>query len=149
MKVADVARQFNVTEQAVRNRIQRAGYSLEKLRKDNSFDFTEEGQKIVLELMEKKPKERQTWKKAEPQERQTTITALRSELAAARTAAATAEATAAAQKETIAILQAELKDLKALLVAQQARALPEPAPAQDPGTGNRRGLFSWFRRKKV
>ena len=50
LRVSDFAKKYHLSEQAVRGRIKRAGYSLEDLRQPGSNQFSPEGEQVVSEL---------------------------------------------------------------------------------------------------
>ena len=158
MRIADAARQYHVSEQAIRNRIRRAGYSLEALRKPGSGHFTEAGEQVIKSLYE--GKEAATGPGKGPQKPHSTgknttgtLATVRAERDALQLRTATAEALAEERQKTIEILREQLKEKDAIITtlaaAAAARAaLPEPetpAAAPDGRQTFRERLRAWMK----
>lgn len=153
MRVSDFAKKYHLSEQAVRGRIKRAGYSLEDLRQPGSNQFSPEGEQIVSELFgdlaaapaaaPEAPARGSGRGKGKSQasgsgEKLALIRAERDELKI-RTAAA--ESLAAERQKTIDFLQQQIREkdstIAGLVAAAAVRAaLPEPQatqPTEQPG----------------
>lgn len=163
MRIADYAKKYHVSEQAIRGRIKRAGYTLEDLRQPGTNHFSAEGEHIITGLFEKEPaaapgKDRGKGKGGTQDGNRTagtagaggTLAVIRAERDELRTRAAAAETLAAEREKTIQFLQEQIREKDSQIATLAAAAgalraaLPEPAPAD----GHRRGLFAWIRKKR-
>ena len=157
MRIADYAKKYHVSEQAVRGRIKRAGYALDDLRKPGTNHFTAEGEKIIDDLFSREPAEAPAngSEKGKGGSRAAgsggTLAVIRAERDDLRIRAAAAETLAAERENMITFLKEQIKEkdetISKLAAAAAVRAaLPEPEPAP-PTDGHRRGLFAWIRKK--
>ena len=165
LKLSEIAKEYHVSPQAIRNRLQRAGYPLESIREPGTNEITEDGQRIIRELFaaapagkkQQKPKpDGNTGGKASGSGSKLAV--IQAENTDLRIQAATAEALAAEREKTIALLMEQLREKDATIAKLSAAvatkaALPEPAPAQTtpPATAkedHRRGWFARFKGKK-
>lgn len=162
MRIADYAKKYHVSEQAIRGRIKRAGYTLEDLRKPGTNHFTAEGEQIIEDLFSKEPAEPAAHGSGKGKGGNQggsraagsggTLAVIRAERDELKIRAAAAETLAAERENTIKFLKEQIKEKDetisklAAVAAVRAAALPEPEPA--PADGHRRGLFAWIRKKR-
>ena len=161
MRIADYAKKYHVSEQAIRGRIKRAGYTLEDLRQPGTNHFSAEGEQIITGLFEKEPAAApaQGSRKGKGGSRAAgsggTLAVIRAERDELKIRAAAAETLAAERDKTIKFLQEQIKEKDATISMLAAAAgamraaLPEPEKEQEPkpADGHRRGLFAWIRKK--
>lgn len=163
LTLTELAKNYHVSAQALRNRVQRAGYSLDEIREPGSNKLSAKGERIIKELFAAAPANKKQAKgstegKDGNQGGKATgsgnaLAVIRAERDELKIRTATAETLAEERKRTIEFLQEQIRQKdetisKLAAAAAVKAALPEPAPAQDPGTDNRRRLFSWFRKQK-
>lgn len=159
MTLTEIAKKYHVSPQAVRNRIQRAGFTLADIRRPGTNQLSADGERIIIELFEEKaarPQEK-AGKAAGNQGNQGgkapsgsggQLAIVRAERDELRIKSATAEALAAERQKTIEYLQAQIREKDATIsklaaAAAVKAALPEPAPAQDPGKDKPKKRFKW------
>lgn len=157
LRIADFAKKYHVSEQAIRNRIRRAGYSLDDLRQPGNNQFTNEGEQIVKGLFEKEPaapaKGSAKGKDGSQDGKGSgnALALIRAERDELKIRTATAETLAEERQKTIVFLQEQIREKDATISKLAAAAAVKaalPEPAQDPaGDDHRRGLFAWIRRK--
>lgn len=157
MRIADYAKKYHLTEQAVRGRIKRAGYTLADLRQPGSGHFTPEGEQIITALFDREPAaapangSRKGKESTQDGSRAAgsggTLAVIRAERDELRTRAAAAETLAAEREKTIQFLQEQIreKDTQIATLATAAGALRAALP--DPAA-EKRAWFPWFRKKK-
>lgn len=152
MTLTEIAKEYHVSPQAIRNRIQRAGYTLEQIRQPGGNQISAEGERIIKEVFAAAPAARKQGKG-----KNTTpatgsgnaLAVIRAERDELKIRTATAETLAAERQKTIEFLKEQIheKDVtisKLAAAAAVKAALPEPAPAQDHAADvHRRGLFPW------
>ena len=157
MTLTEIAKKYHVSPQAVRNRIQRAGFTLADIRRPGSNQLSADGERIIIELFEEKAARQQkgTAGKAAgnqggkaPSGSGGQLAIIRAERDELRIKTATAEALAAERQKTIEYLQAQIREKDATIsklaaAAAVKAALPEPAPAQDPGQDKPKKRFKW------
>lgn len=161
MRISDYARKYHLTEQAIRGRIKRAGYTLEDLRQPGTNHFSEEGERIIDNLFSKEQAAEQA--KGSGKGKESTqggsraarsggaLAIIRAERDELKIRAAAAETLAAEREKTIKFLQEQLREkdetISKLATAAGAlrAALPEPAPEQ---AEQKRGWLPWFRKAK-
>ena len=157
LRIADFAKKYHVSEQAIRNRIRRAGYALDDLRQPGNNHFTTEGEQIVKGLFEKEPAAPAKGAAKGKDGNQggkgsgNALALIRAERDELKIRTATAETLAEERQKTIAFLQEQIREKDATISKLAAAAAVKaalPEPAQDPaGDDHRRGLFAWIRRK--
>lgn len=147
MRIADYAKKYHVSEQAIRGRIKRAGYTLEDLRQPGTNHFSAEGEQIITGLFEKEPaadpgKDRGKGKGGTQGGNRTagtagaggTLAVIRAERDELKVRAAAAETLAAERENTIKFLQEQIREKDATISMLAAAtgamraALPEPEP---------------------
>lgn len=154
MRIADYARKYHISEQAIRARIKRAGYTLDELRQPGSGHFTADGEKVITALFTREPTPATGSGKGKGGSKATgsggTLAVIRAERDELRTRAAAAETLAAEREKTIQFLQEQIreKDAQISTLAAAAGALraalpdPDKKPAEEP----QRPRVPWFRR---
>ena len=165
MRIADYAKKYHLTEQAIRGRIKRAGYTLADLRQPGSGHFTPEGEQIITALFDREPAAAQANGSRKGKESTQggsraagsggTLAVIRAERDELKIRATAAETLAAERDKTIKFLQEQIKEKDATISMLAAAAgamraaLPEPEKEQEPkpADGHRRGLFAWIRKK--
>ena len=165
MRIADYAKKYHLTEQAIRGRIKRAGFTLEDLRQPGTNHFSAEGERIIEDLFSKEPAaapaqgSRKGKGGSQGGSRAAgsggTLAVIRAERDELKIRAAAAETLAAERDKTIKFLQEQIKEKDATISMLAAAAgamraaLPEPEKEQEPkpADGHRRGLFAWIRKK--
>ena len=155
MTLTELAKEHHVSAQAIRNRIQRAGYSLDEIRQPGSNQISADGERIIKELFTAAPAARKAGKGNQGGKASgsgNALAVIRAERDELKIRTATAETLAEERQKTIDILLEQIREKDATIsklaaTAAVKAALPEPAqaPAAD---DNRRGLFAWIRRKK-
>lgn len=162
MTLSEIAKEYHVSAQAVRNRIQRAGYSLEDIRQPGSNQLSADGEHTIRKLFTQTPAKDSTGSaegnQGNAQGKQgrkgsgnklAIIQAERDEL---KIRTATAEALAAERQQTINILLEEIREKNATIARLSAAAAVQAAipPPQEPAPEehHRGGLFAWIRRRK-
>lgn len=165
MTLSDVAKEYHVSAQAIRNRLQRAGYTLDAIREPGTNQISADGERIIKDLFTAAPIGQK--QKKEKQERNqggkasgsgNKLAVIQAENHELKLQAATAAAIAEERQKTIDILMEQIREKDATIsklaaAAAVKAALPEPEPApppvQDPEPkDHRRGLFDRFRKKK-
>lgn len=156
MRIADIAKKYHISEQAVRGRIKRAGYNLGDLRQPDSAHLSAEGEKVISEIFSRESaaaaakgsvKGKGSTGNRSPGSADT-MAIIRAERDEMKIRAATAETLAAEREKTIAFLQAQIREKDAQISALAAAAgamraaLPEPEPVK-----RRKNLFDFFRKK--
>ena len=164
MRVADYAKKYHLTEQAIRSRIKRAGYTLSDLRQPGSNHLSQDGEKVIEELFNKPEPEKTaaqgtsqgktgSTRAAGSADKLAVIRAERDEL---KLRTATAETLAAERQKTIDILLEQIREkdeaINNLVAAAALRAaLPAPSDdgsktTEDKQTAKKKGILSWLRR---
>jgi len=163
LRVADYAKKYHLTEQAIRSRIKRAGYTLSDLRQPGSNHFSQDGEKVIEELFNK-PEPEETKAKGTSQGKTGTraagsadkLAVIRAERDELKLRTATAETLAAERQKTIDILLEQIREkdetINNLVAAAALRAaLPAPSDdgsktTEDKQTAKKNGILSWLRR---
>lgn len=161
MRISDYARKYHLSEQAIRGRIKRAGYTLEDLRQPGTNHFSEEGEQIIDDLFSKE-------QPAEPAKgsgkgkgstqggtqaagSSGTLAIIRAERDELKIRAAAAETLAAERENTIKFLQEQIREkdetISKLATAAGALRAALPEPAQEPSK-EKRSWLPWFRKTK-
>lgn len=162
MTLTEIAKEYHVSAQAVRNRIQRAGYSLEGIRQPGSNQLSADGERIIKELFTAAPAARQPAKGKNGNKDGSkaagsgnALADIRAERDELKIRTATAETLAEERQKTILFLQEQIREKDAQIsklaaAAAVKAALPAPeAPAQGfAADKRRRGFFAWFRGKE-
>lgn len=158
MTLTEIAKEYHVSAQAIRNRVQRAGYTLDAIRQPGTNHISAEGERIIKELFTAAPAAHGSGKGKGSNQGGSraagsggTLAVIRAERDELKIRAATAETLAAERENTIKFLQEQIREkdetISKLAAAAAVRAaLPEPEPA--PADGHRRGLFAWIRKKR-
>ena len=162
MTLTEIAKEYHVSAQAIRNRIQRAGYSLDEIRQPGSNQISADGERIIKELFTAAPAARKAGKGNQGGSQGgsqggkaagsgSALAVIRAERDELKIRTATAETLAEERQKTIDILLEQIRDKDATISTLAAAAAVKaalPEPAQDPAAeDNRRGLFAWIRRK--
>lgn len=146
LKITELAAEMGLTAQAIRNKCQRAGYSLESLREPGSKELSNEGITIIMDLFGRSPaKGKKKTTAAGKEKKRETLALVKSERDQLQIRAAAAEAVAAERQRTIDDLREQIRrqdeNIKALLAKQvEPVALPEPEKVKN-------GWFARFRSK--
>lgn len=155
MTLTELAKEHHVSAQAIRNRIQRAGYSLDEIRQPGSNQISADGERIIKELFTAAPAARKAGKGNQGGKAAgsgNALAVIRAERDELKIRTATAETLAEERQKTIDILLEQIREKDATISKLAAAAAVKaalPEPAQDPaGDDHRRGLFAWIRRKK-
>ena len=158
MTLTEIAKEYHVSAQAIRNRIQRAGYSLDEIRQPGSNQISADGERIIKELFTAAPAARKAGKGNQGGSQGgkaagsgSALAVIRAERDELKIRTATAETLAEERQKTIDILLEQIREKDATISKLAAAAAVKaalPEPAQDPAAdGHRRGLFAWIRRK--
>lgn len=139
LRIADFAKKYHVSEQAVRGRIKRAGYTLEDLRQPGSAHLSEEGEKVVSALFDTEKGAPSRKGKGSGQDGTRAAGAggplaiIRAERDELRTRAAAAETLAQERESTIKFLQDQIREKDEVISKLAAAAGALRAALPDPG----------------
>ena len=162
MTLSDIAKEYHVSAQAIRNRLQRAGYSLDAIREPGTNQISADGERIIKELFTAAPAGKKTGKKSQDGSTGgkgsgsgSQLAIIRAERDELKIRTATAETLAAERQKTIDILMEQIREKDATIsklaaAAAVKAALPVPDPAQDPAADKpkKRGFFARFRKEQ-
>lgn len=161
LTLSDIAKEYHVSAQAIRNRLQRAGYSLESIREPGTNQITADGERIIKELFTAAPTGKKTGKKSKGSSTVGNgsgsggqLAVIRAERDELKIRTATAETLAEERRKTIEFLQEQIREKDATIsklaaAAAVKAALPAPDPAQDAAAKSpkKSGFFARFRKK--